>query len=127
VPQLTSPALGAYRIATLCTAYAEVVNRFIRAGQQGIIDDERLAGGRAGRLLHRLTRRVTALAEPEFVRCMSQMLALGARPEADLSFDSPEHDREDLLTAGTRSGLISPREAEILLVLDQSTTWRTSI
>ena len=58
---------------------------------------------------------------------MSQMLALGARPEADLSSDSPEHDREDLLTAWTRSGLISPREAGILLVLDQSTTWRTSI
>jgi len=103
------------------------VNRFSRAGGQEIVADERLAGGRAGRLFHRLTRRITALTEPEFARCMSQMLALGARPEADLSSDSPEHDREDLLAAWTRSGLISPREAEILLVLDQSTTWRISI
>jgi hypothetical protein len=64
------------------------------------------------------------LAEPEFVRCMSSMLTLGARPEADLWTDIAEDRSEDLLNAWTRSGELAWPEAETLLALDRSTPWR---
>jgi hypothetical protein len=66
------------------------------------------------------------LAEPEFVRCMSSMLTLGARPEADLCPDIAEDRSEDLLNAWTCSGELARPEAETLLALDRSTPWRTS-
>jgi hypothetical protein len=97
-----------------------------QADERRDADVARLPRYRAGRLLTRLKSRAFALTEPDLVRRLSAVITLGARPETDLWTDVP-HDRSaNLVTAWTRSGVLSRREADMLLALDQSTPWDTT-
>jgi hypothetical protein len=58
------------------------------------------------------------------VRSMGQLVAIDSRPAARHLLAQPRGERNDLLAAWTRSGDLSYGEAELLMALDETTSWR---
>jgi len=55
---------------------------------------------------------------------MSHLVALDSRPAARHLLSLPRAERSDLLAEWTRSGDLSYGEAELLMALDETTSWR---
>jgi hypothetical protein len=55
---------------------------------------------------------------------MGQLVAIDSRPAARHLLAQPRGERNDLLAAWTRSGDLSYGEAELLMALDETTSWR---
>jgi hypothetical protein len=58
------------------------------------------------------------------VRSMGHLVALDSRPAARHLLSLPRAKRSDLLAEWTRSGDLSYGEAELLMALDETTSWR---
>jgi len=55
---------------------------------------------------------------------MGHLVALDSRPAARHLLSLPRAKRSDLLAEWTRSGDLSYGEAELLMALDETTSWR---